>query len=83
MSLESERFVQEMIASGRFSSREAVLDEAVRLLRTEFQQDGDEVPSDLTAQEWCERFERWADSHQALPREADDSRESVYSGRGE
>ncbi|MDA1052360.1 MAG: hypothetical protein O3C40_18025 [Planctomycetota bacterium] len=83
MSLENERFVEGLVASGQFVSREAVLDQAVHLLRGELQQNGGDVSGGLTAQEWCDRFDQWADSHKAIPREADDSRESIYAGRGE
>lgn len=37
----------------------------------------------LPAEEWIARLRRWAASHQPLPSEADDSRASIYSGRGE
>jgi hypothetical protein len=30
-----------------------------------------------------EHFRVWAKSHRRLPHEADDSRESIYAGRGE
>ena len=30
-----------------------------------------------------EAFRAWVASHKALPHEADDSRESIYAGRGE
>ncbi|MEO8166473.1 MAG: hypothetical protein ABI619_13865 [Betaproteobacteria bacterium] len=83
MSLENDSFVEGLVASGRFVSREAVLDHAVRLLREQTQQNGDDVSGELTAQEWCNRFEQWAEGHQALAGEADDSRESIYAGRGE
>ena len=36
-----------------------------------------------TAQQWVADFHRWAERHRRLPREADDSRESIYEGRGE
>lgn len=83
MSLENEQFVDELVKAGRFASREAVLDQAVRLLRDELQQNGENASRDLTALEWCSRFEQWTDSHPVLPREADDSRESIYAGQGE
>ena len=36
-----------------------------------------------TPQQWVADFRRWAESHRRLPIEADDSRESIYAGRGE
>jgi|CXWL01.1.fsa_nt_gi Arc/MetJ-type ribon-helix-helix transcriptional regulator len=83
MSLENESFVDGLVAAGQFASREAVLDLAVQLLRGELQKNGDDLSGGLTAREWCDRFDQWADSHKALPCEADDSRESIYAGRGE
>lgn len=82
LSIETERFIDELVAAGRFRNRSDVLDEAVRLLREEFSLDGHESCVQ-TATEWCERFQAWAASHRALLREADDSRESIYAGRGE
>jgi hypothetical protein len=41
------------------------------------------VIEDLSPQEWVAGFRRWAESHRRLPIEADDSRESIYAGRGE
>lgn len=38
---------------------------------------------ELSADQWIARFRRWAASHRPLPNEADDSRESIYAGRGE
>jgi len=82
LSLEAKQFIDELIAAGRFQNRSAVLDEAVRLLRDEFPMNGrgDDVQS---ATEWCERFQAWVADHRSLPHEADDSRESIYAGRGE
>lgn len=32
---------------------------------------------------WCSAWRAWAASHATLPTVADDSRESIYAGRGE
>jgi hypothetical protein len=37
----------------------------------------------VTPEQWVTEFRAWAESHRKLPREADDSRESIYAGRGE
>ncbi len=42
-----------------------------------------ERSSNLSADEWIADIKAWAASHRRLPREADDSRESIYAGRGE
>ncbi|MEO8496289.1 MAG: hypothetical protein ABI614_14560 [Planctomycetota bacterium] len=83
MSLESDQFVNDLVATGRYVGRDAVLDRAVQLLRAELRQNGDDMSPGLNAREWCDRFEQSANSHQALSREADDSRESIYADRGE
>jgi hypothetical protein len=36
-----------------------------------------------SADEWIADIRAWAESHRRLPRDADDSRESIYAGRGE
>jgi hypothetical protein len=41
------------------------------------------VAESRTPQQWVADFRRWAESHRRLPVEADDSRESIYAGRGE
>lgn len=38
---------------------------------------------DVPANQWIARLRHWAASHRALPYEADDSRASIYEGRGE
>ncbi len=37
----------------------------------------------LSAAEWVADIRSWASSHRALSHEADDTRESIYAGRGE
>ena len=39
--------------------------------------------SQVAAEQWVANLRAWAASHSPLPIEADDSRESIYSGRGE
>lgn len=39
--------------------------------------------SALSADQWLTEFRQWVASHSPLPYEADDSRESIYAGRGE
>jgi hypothetical protein len=41
------------------------------------------VPPSLTTEQWVAEFRAWTASHRHLPHEADDSRESIYAGRGE
>src|SRR3954463_15398957 len=41
-------------------------------------------PPDESAEEWIARFQAWVDSHKGreFPQTVDDSRESIYEGRG-
>lgn len=36
-----------------------------------------------SSEEWARRLQAWVDSHPPRPNSIDDSRESLYSGRGE
>ena len=46
--------------------------------------EGEQPPyQTATPAAWVRAFREWAASHPVLPVEADDSRESVYKGRGE
>ncbi len=49
----------------------------------DFQLEGASTEPDLSAEAWAREFRRWAEGHRRLPGEADDSRESIYEGRGE
>ena len=40
MSVQNERFIEEIVASGRFASRQDAIDEAICLLRNEVQSNG-------------------------------------------
>lgn len=40
-------------------------------------------PSEQTAEEWVAEFRAWAASHAPVTHFVDDSRESIYEGRGE
>ena len=82
ISSENQNFIEGLVTSGRFASREEAVNEAVRRLRSELEADRT-AATRLSAEEWCEWFERWAASHRALSWEADDSRESIYAGRDE
>lgn len=80
LSEESQRILDRAVATGRFDDQLAALDRAIQLLADELTRVSTPPSDDLTAEEWCQRFQEWADSHARLDYEADDSRESVYSG---
>lgn len=82
LSIDNQKFVNEVVESGRFETPQAVLNEAVRLLRDD--ESGALSPtSSLTTQQWCNRFEHWSSGHHIVAHEADDRRESIYAGRSE
>ena len=41
------------------------------------------TPAVLSPDEWAAQFRAWVASHRPLPALADDSRDSIYEGRGE
>ncbi len=77
----TEGLIDKLVASGHFTSRDAVVDEAVRLLRDKLNSDSQSKRARFSARGWCEQFDAWAASHRPLPHEAADSRESIYDDR--
>jgi hypothetical protein len=61
------------------------VDDYVRSLLPRTNGDVDENPlyQSATPEEWVDAFREWAASHPVLQATADDSRESIYQGRGE
>ncbi len=82
ISTENEKFLEEAVKNGRFENRQQALDEAVRLLREETEVEGNGSPL-LPPDEWEREFTKWAESHKARNPNLDDSRETIYKGRGE
>ncbi len=78
---ENETFIKEAVRNGRFGSDDAVINEALRLLRDTEEDQATDAP--LAQDEWEAEFSAWARGHRTLDRPADDSRETIYSGRGE
>jgi hypothetical protein len=83
ISIETQNLIDDLIASGRFATPEQVIDEAVRSLDLGLRNECEVVPNQSSLESWCEQFEQWARSHRPSAREADDSREAIYEGRGE
>ena len=84
ISPENERFIEQAVANGQFASRDEAFNKAVGLLREELElNEQHETARCESAEEWIADFHAWAESHRHLPHEADDSRESIYAGRGE
>jgi hypothetical protein len=61
------------------------IERLVATLRARLRQaEGTRPPaSELSAEAWIARFNAWAESHPRRDIEIDDSRETIYAGRGE
>jgi hypothetical protein len=84
LSSENERYLEQAVSAGVFPTREAALNRAVEALREKTKA----VPSKviqpkLSGEEWAQAFREWAASHPRTTHFVDDSRESIYEGRGE
>ena len=81
---ENEQFIESAVASGDFASRDDVLNEALRVLRQRRQTaTANGQPPELSKQQWVDEFRAWVASQDDIQSVADDSRESIYAGRGE
>jgi hypothetical protein len=82
--LEIKTETAEMLAA-QARSRGLSVDDYLRTLLPSVNGDFEEQPlyQAATPEEWVRAFREWAASHLALPAVADDSRDSVYQGRGE
>ncbi len=81
---DNEHYIDEAVASGHFSSRDEVLNTAIRLLREDScygKHDSGTEP--LPVDKWIEQVRAWAASHRRVDYLIDDRRESIYAGRGE
>jgi hypothetical protein len=83
ISIETRHLIDQMIASGQFTTPEQVIEEAVRCLDLGLRNDVQIGPNQSSPATWCEEFEQWARSHRPSDQEADDTREAIYQGRGE
>jgi hypothetical protein len=84
ISPENSAFLDFVVATGKFASREAAIDEAVRIMR-ECQSPSGVTMSERkkSAEQWIKDLREWAASHPPVTHFVDDSRESIYEGRGE
>jgi hypothetical protein len=76
LSPDNQALLDYVVATGRFPTRGAVLDEAIRTLRKQI--DGQEPSARESTDEWIARIRAWSDSHRAVEGFVDDSRESIY-----
>jgi Arc/MetJ-type ribon-helix-helix transcriptional regulator len=80
-----EASINDEVQSGRYASADEVVALAVRSFLCQ-KKAGQPVPgasSQESPDQWAERLQAWVDTHPSRPIEFDDSRESVYAGRGE
>ena len=82
---ENETFLKEVVRTGHFGSDDEAINEAIRLLRRESSTDAENtsLSAKLSPKEWSARLRKWALSHVPVAHAVDDSRESIYAGRGE
>ena len=80
LSPDNELFLNQVVATGRFASREEALNEAVTALRARTGASADSSKSlrKLSPEEWIEDLKKWSDSHRPVHTFVDTSRESIY-----
>ena len=80
---EYEAVLNAVVTNGTFPTTEEALRHALELLAKEQRELDDSPQDDLPdPDEWEKRFRAWAASHPASDHFVDDSRESIYEGRG-
>lgn len=76
-----EAILQDAVSSGAFASKEEALKHALDLLAVE--QRAPVQKTKLSHQDWMKKVREWSESHGDVSHFIDDSRESIYEGRGE
>lgn len=82
VSKDVENAINAAVQSGRYSS-------AVEMITKLVQEDARRIPQPPAAptqappDQWVRRLQAWVDTHPSRPITIDDSRESIYAGRGE
>jgi Arc/MetJ-type ribon-helix-helix transcriptional regulator len=81
LSEDAQGSIHAAVQSGQFASADEMIDKLVReyALRTQPRAD---VPQE-TPDQWALRLKAWVDAHPSRQLTIDDSRESIYAGRGE
>ena len=80
---ELEEVLEAAVRSGEFNSREDALAEAIRLLGGAQDANGSSPADELAADDWIEKFHKWSRKPRVGSAHLDDSRDSIYEGRGE
>lgn len=79
----TEEILDRAVNNGHFQNREQALSEAVRLLSEQTETPEADDAGILPPDEWVREFRKWARSHKTRSPNLDDSRETIYEGRGE
>ncbi|WP_197529190.1 hypothetical protein [Aeoliella mucimassa] len=80
MSHDNLQYIEQLVASGIFRTRDEAMNEAIDLLRHRIEsQDTDSE----AYESWSARFEEWLAGHGDIEAVAEDDREGIYAGRGE
>ena len=83
LSSQNEEILERAVTNGHFQSREEALAEALRLLKEKTEEAEADDAQLLPPEEWVREFRKWARSHKPRNPHLDDSRESIYEGRGQ
>ena len=83
ISPENQRLLSDAVATGQFKSEDEALAEALRLLHDQSANGTSEDVQLLPPDKWVEEFHKWSRKPRAGNPNMDDSRESIYEGRGE
>ena len=78
---EYEQVINQLVASGAFTSSDEALHHALGLLADDLQTPVSHSVNE-DPQQWSERFRRWAAAHPANDHFVDASRDGIYEGRG-
>ena len=73
--------IEAAVRSGRYASADEMIAKLVHEDALRPPPPAEEPP--LSREEWLRVFHEWINSHPARPIEIDDSRETIYAGRGE
>ena len=79
---ENEKLLSDVVASGKFETRDDAIAEALHLLRTHTKNETSEKCDILPPDEWLKEFDRITESRKCGNPKMDDSRESIYGDRG-
>jgi len=81
VSKDVESYINAAVQSGRFESADEMI---ARLIQEDARRSQTRAGSPQESpDQWADRLQAWVDTHPSRPITIDDSRESIYAGRGE